>query len=107
MHRSPVHRPAAEPLAAALQSRGFDIADFQLEETTSSELANLLGVVGGILTIRCSSTGEERIYSTGSGSAWLGAFLMDLGKGYFADAARHRGIGVLPLSQPVAQPLHA
>ena len=106
VQRSAVHK-AADALAAALRSRGFEVDDFQLEETTSSDLANLLGVVGGILRVRCCSTGEERIYSSGSGSGWLGAFLMDLGKGCFANATRHRGSGYLPLSQPVAPQLYA
>ena len=43
-----------------------------------------------MLRVRCWSTGEERVYPTGSGSAWLGAFLMDLGGGHFARAARGR-----------------
>lgn len=75
-------------LNAALRSRGYEIEDFQLEEDRSSDLSRLLGVVGGVLRVRCCSTGEERIYSTGAGSAWLGVFLMELGKGHFADAAR-------------------
>jgi len=99
---------AAAALIAALQSRGFETRDFQLEEAFSSDLSNLLGIVGGILRVRCCSTGEERIYSTGgSGSAWLGAFLMDLGRGHFSSAARHAGSGFLPLSRPVAERLHA
>ena len=74
----------------ALQSRGYEIEDFRLEEDRSSDLSNLLGLVGGVLRVRCCSTGEERIYSTGAGSAWLGIFLMDLAKGHFADAAKVR-----------------
>jgi hypothetical protein len=42
-----------------------------------------------VLRVRCWSTGEERVYPTGS--AWLGAFLMDLGGGHFARAARDLG----------------
>ena len=98
-HTAPRPSRAAEALHAALRSRGFDVADFELEEAASSKLAQLLGVVGGILRVRCTSTGDERIYSTGSGSAWLGAFLMDLGKGHFADAARSAGHGFLPMSK--------
>jgi hypothetical protein len=104
---SPTRSGAAAALIAALQSRGFETSDFQLEEAQSSELSSLLGIVGGILRVRCWSTGEERIYSTGSGSAWLGAFLMDLGRGHFNRAARHLGPGVLPLSQPAPQRLYA
>jgi hypothetical protein len=99
---------AAAALVAALQSRGFETGDFQLEESRSSDLSDMLGIVGGILRVRCCSTGEERIYSTGgSGSAWLGAFLMDLGRGHFSRAARHEGSGFLPLSRPAVRRVYA
>lgn len=78
----------ARALHDALRSRGFETEDFRVEEEADSELADELGVVGGILKVRCRSTGEERLYSSGAGSAWLGAFVMDLGRGHFADAAR-------------------
>lgn len=78
----------SETLAAALRSRGFESDDFRLEEDAASPLAQLLGVVGGTLTVKCRSTGEERLYATGAGSAWLGAFVTDLARGHFAEAAR-------------------
>ena len=95
----------AAALIAALQSRGFETGDFQLEESFSPDLSNLLHrrrhPVG-------AAVDRETIYSTGgSGSAWLGAFLMDLGRGHFSRAARHAGSGFLPLSRPVARRLHA
>lgn len=94
-------------LNTALRTRGFETEDFRLEEESSSTLSQLLGVPGGILKVRCRSTGEERLYSLGSGSAWLGAFLMDLGRGHFAQAAR-LGTGTLAsLSQVVPQRLNA
>ena len=37
--------------------------------------------------VRCAPP-RERVYPTGSGSAWLGAFLMDLGGGHFSQAER-------------------
>ena len=91
-------RPRSPPLRTShalhgvLHAKGFEVRDFELDEDASSALAALLGVVGGVLRIKCRSTGEERVYSTGSGSAWLGAFLMDLARGHFAAAARHSGV---------------
>lgn len=100
-------QPATRALNATLSSRGFEIEDFRLEEISASDLAQSLGVVGGLLSVRCRSTGEERLYSTGASSGWLGAFLMDLGKGCFADAARCRSAAHLPMSQHVPQRLSA
>lgn len=99
--------PAARDLNATLRSRGFEIEDFRLREISSSDLAESLGVFGGLISVRCRSTGEERLYSTGASSAWLGAFLMDLGKGCFADAARCPAAAYLPMSQQVPQGLIA
>ena len=98
---------AAETLRATLGSRGFDPDDFEVEESAASELTQWLGAGGGILEVRCISTGDERIYSIGSGSTWLGAFLMDLGKGLFAAATRSAGQDFLPMSQPVPQRMNA
>ncbi len=72
-----------------LQSKGFAVGDFELEEDSSGGgLDDLFGIVGGLLRVRCWSTGEERMYPIGSGSTWLGAFLMDLARGHFARALR-------------------
>jgi hypothetical protein len=102
-------RPWSPPdaLNAALRSRGFAVDDFALEEESSSRLSDELGIVGGLLKIRCRSTAEERIYSSGSGSAWLGAFLMDLGRGHFSRAVRSQVSNVLPISLAVRQRLNA
>ena len=88
---SPPRPETSRALNDALRSRGFETEDFRVEEEADSELSDALGVVGGILKVRCRSTGEERLYSSGTGSAWLGAFVMDLGRGHFADAARTPG----------------
>ena len=79
---------AAAALHAALRARGFELEDFRLDIDRSTTQA--LGVPGGLIQVRCLSTGEERLYPFGSGSAWLGAFLMDLGGGHFGRAARKR-----------------
>ena len=99
--------PTSRTLNAALSSRGFETEDFRLEEVSSSDLEQWLGVVGGILKVRCCSTGEERFYSTGTSSAWLGAFMMDLGRGHFADATRRGNSVQRPLSQRAPQRLNA
>lgn len=83
--------PAAPALRGVLRAKGFEIGDFELEDDDAPALADLFGMRGGVLRVRCWSTGEERMYPTGSGSAWLGAFLMDLGSGLFAGAARGPG----------------
>jgi len=70
-------------LGALLRSRGFDLADFHIVEDADSDLVTLLGLVGGIVTVRRISTGEERLYTTGPGSAWFAALLMDLEQGHF------------------------
>ena len=69
-------------LGSILRAHGFDPADFEIEEHESG-LAGLLGGMAGILAVRRRSTGEERLYATGAESAWLGAFMMDLGSGHF------------------------
>lgn len=77
-------------LSGVLVSKGYEVADFQIDEETGSSLSEVFGLAGGLMKVRCCSTGEERLYSTGVGSAWLGAFLSDLGSGHFAGAARRR-----------------
>ena len=80
--------PVSHALSGVLRSKGFEVGDFELEEEQGPAWSELLDGIGGVLRVRCWSTGEERVYRTGSGSAWLGAFLMDLGGGHFSRAAR-------------------
>ena len=77
-------------LSGVLVSNGYEVADFQVDEEMGSSLSEVFGLAGGLMKVRCCSTGEERLYSTGLGSAWLGVFLCDLGSGHFAGAARKR-----------------
>jgi hypothetical protein len=91
-HRPTSQQRTSHALTRVLRSKGFAVGDFELEEDTVPALSDLFGAMGGMLRVRCASTGEERMYSIGSGSAWLGAFLMDLGSGHFARAAREHGI---------------
>lgn len=74
-------------LHSVLRAHGLDVDNFEFEEHESG-LADLLGGSGGILAVKCHSTGEERLYATGTDSAWLGAFMMDLGSGHFGKLAR-------------------
>ncbi|HEX2543108.1 MAG TPA: hypothetical protein VHM00_18750 [Caldimonas sp.] len=85
----------SDALTGVLRSKGFEVRDFDVREDDETTLSDLFGVMGGLLRVRCFSTGEERMYPTGAGSAWLGAFLMDLARGHFASAARE-------LQQPAA-----
>ncbi|MEO5881443.1 MAG: hypothetical protein ABIQ06_03430 [Caldimonas sp.] len=80
--------PVSHALSGVLRSKGFEVEDFEVEEDQGSAWSDLFDGIGGVLRVRCWSTGEERVYPTGSGSAWLGAFLMDLGGGHFARATR-------------------
>ncbi|MGZ5186125.1 MAG: hypothetical protein ACXWCU_00030 [Caldimonas sp.] len=88
---TPSPADASQALSTVLRAKGFEIGDFELEEDAAA--ADLCGLTGGLLRVRCCSTGEERMYPTGSGSAWFGAFLMDLGGGHFAQAARNASLG--------------
>jgi hypothetical protein len=82
------HRPAGEDkarlLSGLLRSWGQDADDFEVEEDRSPALAELFGLAGGIVVVRRRSTGEERLYATGIGSAWFGTLLMDFARGHFA-----------------------
>lgn len=79
---------ASHALCGVLRAKGFEIGDFELEDDAAPGLSDLFGVRGSLLRVRCCSTGEERMYHTGLGSVWLGAFLMDLGGGHFSRAVR-------------------
>jgi hypothetical protein len=79
---------ASEALCGLLRAKGFELGDFKLREDEAPAHSDFFGLMSGLLRVKCCSTGEERIYPTGSGSAWMGAFLMDLGAGHFAGAAR-------------------
>lgn len=69
-----------------LQSRGLDVRDFEIEEDGHSGISQLLGLAGGVLTLRRRSTGEIRVYASGPGSAWFASIVADLDRGYFRAA---------------------
>lgn len=93
MRTSPfLHSPVAcSAVSGVLRAKGFELGDFELDEDDVGSQDDLLSLVGSLLRVRCFSTGEERVYPTGAGSAWLGAFLMDLGGGHFSRAVRGTG----------------
>lgn len=66
-----------------LQSRGLEVRDFEIEEDGRSGISQLLGLAGGVLTLRRRSTGEIRVYASGPGSAWFASIVGDLDRGYF------------------------
>lgn len=79
---------AVSALQSLLRARGLDVDNFEIEEHESSGLSDLLGGSERILAVKCRSTGEERLYAAGADSAWLGAFVMDLGSGHFGRLVR-------------------
>jgi len=90
VHAPESSRPS-QALSGVLQAKGFELDDFELEEDRAPAWYDVFGARGGLLRVHCRSTGEERLYTIGSGSAWMGAFLMDLGGGHFSGAARGSG----------------
>ncbi len=92
MYREEVPAPRVAHAAYSLFDEcGFDVTDFAIEEETQSDLARLLGLVGGVMRVQCQSTGEDRVYSTGMGSAWMASILSDLDDGHFHGAVRRFG----------------
>lgn len=69
-----------------LHSRGLDVRDFEIEEDSRSGISQLLGMAGGLLTVRRRSTGEIRVYACGPGSTWFASIVSDLDRGYFRGA---------------------
>lgn len=74
-----------------LASRGLDARDFDIEEDAHSGISQLLGLSGGIVSLRRRSTGEIRVYAAGPGSAWFAALCADLDRGYFKAATPSAG----------------
>jgi hypothetical protein len=90
MARMPVSNPASDDKITALRqmllSRGMDPRDFDIQEDSRSGISLLLGLAGGVLTLRRRSTGEIRVYASGPGSAWFATISGDLDRGYFRGA---------------------
>lgn len=83
------HRAESDTIPALqrlLSARGLDVSDFEIEEDTRSGISQLLGLAGGIVSLKRRSTGEIRVYATGPGSAWYAAVSGDFDRGYFRAA---------------------
>lgn len=92
MYREETAAPrVAHAAYSLLDECGFDVTDFEIEEETQSDLARLLGLAGGLMRVKCESTGEDRVYSTGMGSAWMASVLADLDDGHFHGAVLRSG----------------
>jgi hypothetical protein len=88
----PAPSAAVSALHRVLRAHGLEVENFEFAEHEASGLADLLGgPPERILAVRCRSTGEERLYASGPDSAWLGAFMMDLGSGHFGKLAPRAG----------------
>ena len=81
---------AARTLRRLLPAYGLAVEDFEFEAHDSG-FPELFGVPGGILSVRRRSTGEERLYATSAESAWIGAFMLDLGSGLFGPFTKVAG----------------
>lgn len=75
--------PKIGELRRLLRERGLDDADFEIVEDERSGIGQLLGMAGGIVTVRRRSSGELRVYAAGAGASWLAAVSADLDRGYF------------------------
>jgi hypothetical protein len=91
MHSSPAHSEKVGSLRQMLASRGMDPRDFEIDEDSRSGISQLLGLAGGVLTVRRRSTGEIRVYASGPGSAWFATIAADLDRGYFRAATPSAG----------------
>lgn len=87
MARMPASGTTSDDKVTALRqmliSRGMDPRDFDIHEDCRSGISLLLGMAGGVLTMRRRSTGEIRVYASGPGSAWFATISSDLERGYF------------------------
>jgi hypothetical protein len=79
-----------QALRRMLAARGLDEHDFDIEEDSHSGISQLLGLSGGIVSMRRRSTGEIRVYAAGPGSTWYAAISSDLDRGYFKSATPAR-----------------
>jgi hypothetical protein len=78
-----VSDPKIVELRHLLRQRGLPDADFEIVEDRRSGIGQLLGMAGGIVSVRRESTGELRVYAAGAGAGWVAAIAADLDRGYF------------------------
>jgi hypothetical protein len=85
-----------QTLRRLLAARHLDVRDFEIEEDARSGIGHLLGLSGGIISLRRRSTGEIRVYAAGPGAAWYAAICADLDSGYFKGATSASGFPRAP-----------
>jgi len=74
---------AWQAIGDMLSARGFALDDFDVVHDLSPHLNDLFGLAGGVVVVRRRSSGDERAYAAGTGSAWYGALVADIDAGYF------------------------
>ena len=72
-----------EDFEQAIRDKGFDLDDFELIENRDPPRGGEVHAITGTLTIKRRSTGLERTYQAGYGSAWPAEFSDDLNNGVF------------------------
>jgi len=75
--------PASQAIGDLLSARGFALEDFDVVHDLSPHLNDLFGLAGGVVVVRRRSSGDERAYAAGTGSAWFSALVADIDAGYF------------------------
>ncbi len=80
--------PPYQAIGDLLSARGFALDDFAVVEDRSPHLNDLFGLIGGVVVVRRISSGDERVYAAGTGSAWYGALAADIDAGYFGGSER-------------------
>ncbi len=80
--------PPYQAIGDLLSARGFALDDFSVVEDRSPHLNDLFGLIGGVVVVRRISSGDERVYAAGAGSAWYGALVSDIDAGHFGSGQR-------------------
>lgn len=76
---------ARSAMHSFLSTMGYQASDFTVSMKHASWLSGVLGWKDHFLTVRCRSTGHERVYSAGPFSPWLAELLRDVELGAFAN----------------------
>lgn len=72
-----------EDFEQAIHGKGLDPADFELVESRDQPQGGGTYAITGTVTIKRKSTGAEKSYQAGHGSAWPAEFENDLTSGVF------------------------
>lgn len=77
------HDQRFQAIGDLLRARGFALDDFSVAQDHSPQLSDLFGLAGGVVVVRRLSSGKERTYAAGMGTAWYGALAADIEAGHF------------------------